>query len=63
MKIYSFKATGNGARITGRVKASDMQDATNQAVLAIHGRPRDISVVELKNQKVALAKWERDHGK
>ena len=63
MKIYSFKATGNGARTTGRIKASDMQDATNQVVLAIHGRPMDISVVELKNQKVALAQWERDHGK
>lgn len=61
MKIYSFKTTGNGARITGRIKASDMQDATNQVVLAIHGRPMDISVVELKNQKVALAQWERDH--
>ncbi len=43
MKIYSFKATGNGARITGRIKASDMQDATNQVVLAIQGRPMDIS--------------------
>ena len=63
MKIYSFKATGNGARITGRIKASDMQDATNQVVLAIHGRPiMDISVVELKDQKIALAQWERDHG-
>ena len=62
MKIYSFKATGNGARITGRIKASDMPDATNQAVLATHGRPMNISIVELKNQKVALAQWERDHG-
>lgn len=46
MKIYSFKATGNGARITGRIKASDMQDATNQVVLAIHGRPMDIIIGE-----------------
>lgn len=62
MKIYSFKATGNGARITGRIKASDMQDARNQAILATHGRPKNISIVEMKNQKVALAQWERDHG-
>ena len=62
MKIYSFIATGNGARITGRIKASDMSDARNQAVLATHGRPKNISIVELKDQKVALAKWERDNG-
>ena len=51
MKIYSFKATGNGARITGRIKASDMQDATNQVVLATHGRPLNISIVELKTKR------------
>lgn len=62
MKIYLFKATGNGARIIGRVKASDIHDARNQAILATHGRPRNISIVELKNQKVALAKWERING-
>lgn len=59
-KIYSFKANGGGCRVSGRVCASDMSDATNQVLEAIKGYGQmNVSVTELKNQKKAMAEWEQ----
>lgn len=58
-KIYSFKANGGGCRVSGRVCASDMSDATNQVLEQIKGYGQmNVQVTELKNQKKAMAEWE-----
>lgn len=63
-KIYSVKASKPGARIGGwRVKAPNMQDATNQVLshLETLGGGFQVNISELKNQKTALKAWEEDH--
>ena len=60
--IYSFKANGGGCRVSGRVCASDMKDATSQVQGIIKGYgPMNVNINQLKNQKTALAKWINDH--
>lgn len=60
-KIYSYKANGNGCRVSGRVCASDMSDATNQVLEEIKGYGRmNVRVTELKNQKRAMQEWLED---
>ena len=61
--IYSFKANGGGCRVSGRLCASDMNDATNQVQVIIKGYgPMNVNINQLKNQKTAMAKWLREHG-
>lgn len=58
-KIYSFKANGGGCRVSGRVCATDMSDATNQVVEIISGYgPMNVNVSELRNQSRAMKEWE-----
>lgn len=60
--IYSFKANGGGCRVSGRVCASDMKDATSQVQGIIKGYgPMNVNINQLKNQKTAMAKWIKDH--
>ena len=60
-KIYSYKANGGGCRVSGRVCASDMSDATNQVLEEIKGYGRmNVRVTELKNQKLAMQEWLED---
>ena len=60
--IYSFKANGGGCRVSGRVCASDMKDATSQVQGIIKGYgPMNVNINQLKNQKTAMAKWINDH--
>ena len=63
-KIYSYRASGNGCKVSGRVCASDMSDATNQVVkilqeLDLHGM--SVSMNELKNQAKAMKEWIEDN--
>lgn len=37
IKIYSFKATGKGCRINGRVNAKDMSEATQKVLKQLEG--------------------------
>lgn len=62
-KIYSFKANGGGCRVSGRVKAENMWDATEQAMDAIKGYgPMNVNVSMLANQERAMKEWEAKHG-
>lgn len=57
-KVYSFKATGGGCRVSGRVLANSMSDATDQAMQEIAGYgPMNVHVSELRNQARALKEW------
>lgn len=59
--IYSFKANGGGCRVSGRVCASDMKDATSQVQEIIKGYgSMNVNINQLKNQKTAMAKWIND---
>ena len=60
-KIYSFKASGKGSKVSGRICASDMNDATKQVLEKIkrYGQ-MSVQVTELKNQKRAMQEWEED---
>ncbi|QKN87928.1 hypothetical protein Alexa_047 [Acinetobacter phage vB_AbaP_Alexa] len=59
MKIYSFKANGGGCRVSGRIKAENMQDATQQALKAVEGYgPMNVNLTELRNQTKAMKEWE-----
>lgn len=61
--IYSFKANGGGCRVSGRVCATDMKDATSQVQEIIKGYgPMNVNMNQLKNQKTAMAKWVKEHG-
>ena len=63
-RIYSFKASGGGCRVSGRVCAQDMQDATNQVVSIISGYgPMNTNISELKNQPLALKQWAEKQNK
>lgn len=60
-KIYSYRASGNGCKVSGRVCASDMSDATNQVLETIKGYGQmNVQVTELKNQAKAMKEWEED---
>ena len=58
-KIYSVKASNCGRQFSGRFKATDMRDATSQAVehLNQRGRGWNVRINELKNQKLAMKQW------
>lgn len=63
-KIYSVKASKPGCRIGGwRIKAANMQGATQQAVdyLKTLGGGFQVNISELKNQTAALKAWEVDN--
>ena len=63
-KIYSVKASKPGVRVGGwRVKAPNMQDATQQVLkhLADLGGGFQVNITELRNQSAALKKWEKEH--
>ena len=59
-KIYAVKASNCGRQFSGRFKATDMRDATNQAVEHLNqwGRGWNVRINELKNQKLALKQWD-----
>lgn len=60
-KIYAVKAKNlNGSSFNGRFKATNMQDATKQALDYLNewGVNWNVSINELKNQKLAMRKWE-----
>ena len=60
-KIYSYRASGNGCKVSGRVCASDMSDATNQILEIIKGYGQmNVQVTELKNQAKAMKEWQED---
>lgn len=58
-KIYSVKASNCGQQFSGRFKATDMRDATNQAHdhLKKFGSTWNVNINELKNQKLAMKQW------
>lgn len=57
-KIYSFKANGGGCRVSGRVCATNMADATSRVMDIITGYPpMNVNVSQLANQSLAMKKW------
>ncbi len=57
-KIYSFKANGSGCRVSGRVCAENMTDATGQVLERIKGYwQMNVNVSELRNQSKAMKEW------
>lgn len=57
-RIYSFNANGGGCRVSGRVCATDMSDATDQVMSEIAGYGQmNVHVSELRNQARALKEW------
>lgn len=61
-KVYSFKATGGGCRVSGSVLALDMSDATDQVMNEIAGYGQmNVHVSELRNQERALKEWHEKH--
>lgn len=63
-RIFAFKASGGGCRVSGRVCAQDIQDATNQVVSIISGYgPMNTNISELKNQPLALKQWAEKQNK
>lgn len=57
-KIYSFKANGGGCRVSGRVCANNMSDATDQVLEIIKGYGQmSVNVSELRNQQKAMKEW------
>lgn len=62
-KIYSFKANGGGCRVSGRVCATDMRDATAQVIEIVKGYGQmNVNVSELRNQALAMKQWQEKHG-
>lgn len=62
-KIYSYRASGNGSKVNGRICAADMNDATKQVVKILQEldlRGMKVSMNELKNQAKAMKEWEED---
>lgn len=61
--IYSFKANGSGCRVSGRVCATDIFDATAQVkdIIAGYG-PMNVTLGQLKNQARAMKEWSEKHG-
>ena len=63
-KVYSFKASGGGIRVTGRVLALNMSDASDQVMKQISGYGQmNVHVSELQNQARALKEWDHAEGK
>ncbi len=61
-KIYSYRASGKGCKVSGRVCASDMNDATNQVLEIIKGFGQmKVQVNELKNQAKAMIECIEDN--
>ena len=60
--IFSFKASGNGNRMSGRVAAVDMADATKQVAAQLWYPNMNVSISELKNQTLARKQWEQTVG-
>lgn len=62
-KIYAVKASRCGRRFSGRFKAINMRDATNQAhdYLKKFGSSWNVQINELKNQKLAMKQWEESN--
>lgn len=59
-EIYSFVAVGDGCRISGRVCATDMADATDQVMNEIDGYGQmNVRVTRLRNQARALKEWNK----
>ena len=59
-KVYSFRASGGGCRVTGRVLATDMTDATKQVMHSIKGYGQmSVNICELRNQARALKEWNK----
>ena len=57
-KIYSFKANGNGCRVSGRLCAENMTDATGQVLEQIKGYGQmNVNVSELRNQAKAMKEF------
>jgi hypothetical protein len=62
-KIYSYRASGNGSKVKGRICAANMNDATNQVVAILQEldlRGMNVSINELKNQAKAMKEWQED---
>ena len=60
--IYSFKASGNGNRMSGRVAAVDMADATKQVAAQLWYPNMNVSITLLANQTLARKQWEQRIG-
>ena len=59
-RVYSFRASGGGCRVTGRVLARDMSDATSQVMCGIHPYGQmNVNICELRNQARALKEWNK----
>lgn len=57
-KIYSFKANGGGRRVSGRICAENMPDATNQVLVKLKDYGQmNVNVSELRNQDKAMKEW------
>lgn len=59
-KIYSYRASGNGSKLNGRICAADMNEATKQVVTILKEldlRGMNVSLNELKNQAKAMKEW------
>lgn len=62
-KIYSYRASGNGCKVNGRICASDINDATQQVVKVLKEldlRGVNVSLNQLKNQAKAMKEWQGD---
>lgn len=62
MPIYSYKVTTRtNGKVSGRVKAQDMEDAKAQILNKVtdfhHGE-----ITNLRNQKLAEKQWNKLHG-
>ena len=58
--IYSWKATGGGSMVSGRICASDMNDATGQVVKVLNEfelKNMNVRINQLKNQVRAMKQW------
>lgn len=63
-KIYSYRASGNGRKVNGRVCAANMNEATEQVVAILQEldfRGMNVSMNELKNQAKAMKEWIEDN--
>ena len=58
--IYSWKATGGGSMVSGRICASHMNDATGQVVKVLNEfelKNMNVRINQLKNQERAMKQW------
>lgn len=57
-RMYSFRASGGGNRVNGRILASNMSDATEQALKIIEGYGvMSVDISELRDQSKAIKEW------